>query len=100
MRQALRLQLIEELSGLQILMESHWGQGKVAGTLMLQPFLQVVSRSSGGKCLWLRRLNSKDSASKPTLEILFQSDWFCFEARSHYVAQASFESINLPVSAS
>lgn len=71
---------------LQVLMESHWGQGKVAGTWMLQPFLQVVSRSLGGKCLWLGRLTSKDSASKPTLEILFQSGWFCSEARSHYVS--------------
>jgi hypothetical protein len=29
--------------GLQVLMESHWGQGKVASIWLLRPFLQVVS---------------------------------------------------------
>lgn len=49
-RQAIRSQLTEELtgwmvSGLQVLMGTHWGQGTVAGAWLLQPFIWVVSRS-------------------------------------------------------
>lgn len=33
------------VSGLQVLMGPHWGQGTVAGAWLLQPFICVVSRS-------------------------------------------------------
>lgn len=33
------------VSGLQVLMGTHWGQGTVAGAWLLQPFIWVVSRS-------------------------------------------------------
>lgn len=80
--------MIEELSGPGIAGSdgATVGSGEGGWHLAASAISTGRTKAIGREVSMAQKANSEDSASKPTLEILFQSDWFCFEARSYYVS--------------